>query len=380
LIRTIFQEKVGVKYPIIQAGMGPYSTFYLCSAAAKAGGLGNISTIGMGVGLSAATPEAATKIFGKGTPKTLIKDAIFAMIEELKDAPDARFGVNIPVSMEFMSVATRLMRGTIEAYEESEEVQKKLKVIITSAGDPLPFAVDAANKGARRPRIPIKERLPEIVWCHVVPSVQTAKRAERADVDFVIASGREGGAHCAWRDVSSMVLIPEVVKAVKKPVIAAGGFCDGVSLAAALAMGAAGIQMGTRCIATKESDFEPMWKNAIVKRTEEDTLVARGLFGPMRFLRNDQSLRILNETIIGASDLFRGIPVESTPAIMKLEMDGLAKLFDGDEDNSVILGGIVTGRIHSIPTVKELFDSIVTEAEDIIKNLPQNVITPEAKV
>ncbi|MHA1311815.1 MAG: NAD(P)H-dependent flavin oxidoreductase [Candidatus Helarchaeota archaeon] len=378
MIRTILQEKIGIKYPIIQAGMGPYSTFHLCAAAAKAGGLGNISTIGMGVGLSSATPEAAEKIFGKGKPKDLIKDAIFRMVEEeLKDAPDAKFGVNIPVSMEFMSVATRLMRGTIEAYNESEEVQKKLKVIITSAGDPLPFAVDALSKGAKRPRIPIKKKIPDIIWCHVVPSVKTAQRAEKADVDFIIASGREGGAHCAWRDVSSIVLIPEVVRNVNKPVVAAGGFCDGASLAAALSMGAVGIQMGTRCIATQESDFEPMWKQAIVKRTEEDTLVARGLFGPMRFLRNEQSIRIVNETIRGASDLYRGIPVGSTSEIMRLEMEGLAKLFDGDEDNSVILGGIVSGRIHSIPTVKELFDSIVNEAEDIIKNLPNKVISQE---
>ncbi|MHA1232914.1 MAG: NAD(P)H-dependent flavin oxidoreductase [Candidatus Helarchaeota archaeon] len=380
MIRTVLQEKVGIKYPIIQAGMGPYSTFHLCAAAAKAGGLGIISTIGMGVGLSSATPEAASKIFGKGRPKDLIKDSIFRMVDEkLKDAPDAKFGVNIPVSMEFISVATRLMRGTIEAYNESEEVRKKLKVIITSAGDPLPFAVDAVSKGARRPRIPIKEKLPDITWCHVVPSVQTAKRAEKADVDFIIASGREGGAHCAWRDVSSLVLIPEVVKQVNKPVIAAGGFCDGVSLATALTMGAVGIQMGTRCIATQESDFEPMWKQAIVKRTEEDTLVGRGLFGPMRFLRNSQSLKIVDETIKGASDLFKGIPVNSTPEIMKLEMTGLEKLFDGDEDNSVILGGVVTGRIHSIPTVKELFDSIMSEAEEIIKNLPNKVIAQEVK-
>jgi len=380
MIRTVFQEKIGSKYPIIQAGMGPYSTYKLCAAAAKAGGVGIISTIGMGVGLSAATPDAAEKIFGRGRPKDLIKNSIYGMLEELKDHPDAVFGVNIPVSMEFISVAVRLMRGTIEAYNESEEVRKKLRVIITSAGDPLPFAVDAKEKGARAAKIPIKEKLPGITWCHVVPSVATAKRAEKADVDFIIASGREGGAHCSWRDVSSLVLIPEVVKNVNKPVIGAGGFCDGVSLAAALAMGAVGIQMGTRCIATQDSDFEPMWKQAIVKRTEEDTLVARGLFGPMRFLRNKQSLRLVEETVKNVPDLYKGIPVPSTNEIMRIEMEGLAKLFEGDEENSVILGGVVTGRIHSIPTVKELFDSIMTEAEEIIKNLPKKVIVEEVKV
>ena len=380
MIRTKFQDILGTKYPIIQAGMGPYSTFKLCSAAAKAGGVGIISTIGMGVGLSSATPESASKIFGRGKPADLIRDSILRMVEELKDYPDAVFGVNCPVSVEFVTVALRLLKGTIKAWNESEEVQKKLKLIITSAGDPLPWAVDAVNKGAKTTRIALQEQMPGVKWAHVVPAVEHAKRAQRADVDFIIATGREGGAHCAWRDVSTMVLVPEVVKSVEKPVIAGGGMCDGVSLAAALAMGAVGIQMGTRMIATEESDFEPMWKEALTKRTEQDTLVGRGLFGPMRFLRNSQSLKIVEETIkLEGGNLFKGIPVESNEAIMKLEMDGLAKLFDGDEENSIILGGSVTGRIHSIPKVQELFDSIIAEAEEIIRTLPEKVLVPEIK-
>ncbi|HUX99811.1 MAG TPA: nitronate monooxygenase [Candidatus Deferrimicrobium sp.] len=380
MIRTKFQELLGTKYPIIQAGMGPYSTFKLCSAAAKAGGVGIISTIGMGAGLSSATPEAATKVFGKGRPIDLIQDAIFKMIDELKDYPDAVFGVNCPVSNEFVTVALRLIKGTIKAWNESKDVQKKLKLFITSAGDPLPWAVNAKDKGSKTVRKAIQEEMPGIRWAHVIPAVDHAKRCERADVDLIIATGREGGAHCAWRDVSTIVLVPEVVKQVKKPVVAGGGISDGISLAAALAMGAVGIQMGTRMIATQESDFEPMWKQAIVKRTEQDTLVGRGLFGPMRFLRNPQSLKIVEETIkLEDGNLFKGIPVGSNEAIMRLEMDGLTKLFDGDEDNSIILGGSVTGRIHNIPTVKELFDSIMSEAEQIILKLPQTVIAPEIK-
>ncbi|MBD3228750.1 MAG: hypothetical protein GF329_11245 [Candidatus Lokiarchaeota archaeon] len=379
MIKTELQKKLGIKYPIVQAGMGPYSTYDLCAAAAKAGGVGIISTIGMGVGLSAATPDSATKIFGKGKPKDLIKNAVEGMAEELQDYPDAVYGVNCPVSREFITVARRLFKGIIEAYEENDKVREKMKVIITSAGDPLPWAVDAKSKGARRQNIPLKEKLPGITWMHVVPSVGTALRTEKAGADFITASGREGGAHCAWRDTSSVVLVPEVVKRVNTPVIAAGGFCDGNSLAAALAMGAVGIQMGTRCIATQESDFVQMWKEAIVERSEEDTLIARGLFGPMRFLRNKQSLRLVDETIKGASDLFRGIPVPSTNEIMKLEMEGLSKMLDEDEENSIILGGIVSGRIHEIPKVKELFDSIMEDAEKIITNLPKQVIEPEKK-
>lgn len=375
MIYTKFQEMIGTKYPIIQAGMGPYSTTELCITVAREGALGLISTIGMaGGGASSATPERAQEVFGKGRPATIVKRVIQYVYDHLKDYPDAKFGINVPVATDFMYAAKRLIKGTIEICKEKPEIQEKLGVVVTSAGDPLPWAIDAQSKGARKTRIPIKEELPDVTWCHVCPSVKTAKRSEKAGADIVIASGREGGAHCSWRDVSSMVLLPEVVKNVDTPVVGAGGFADGASLAAALALGAIGVQMGTRFIATKESDFQKMWKEALVKRSEEDTLVARGFFGPMRFLRNPQSIKIVDETIAGASDLYRGIPCPSTTPIMTIEMDGLGKLMDENEDESVILGGIVTGRIHAIPTVRELLEDIVNEAEKIIKNLPNNVV------
>ncbi|MFX0187350.1 MAG: NAD(P)H-dependent flavin oxidoreductase [Candidatus Hodarchaeota archaeon] len=373
MIYTKFQKLIGTKYPIIQAGMGPYSTTDLCIAVAKVGGLGLISTIGMGTGLSLATPEAAEKIFGKGRPKEIVKKVIQYVYDKLEDYPDAKFGVNVPVAADFDYVAKRLVQGIIEILNNKPEIKKKLVVLVTSAGDPLPWAVNAKNKGAKKERIPVKEEIQHIIWCHVCPSVRTAKRAEKADVDIVIASGREGGAHCAWRDVSSMVLLPEVVKNVNKPVVGAGGFSDGASLAAALALGAIGVQMGTRFIATKEADFQQMWKEAIVKRAETDTLIARGFFGPMRFLRNQMSLKVVDETISGASDLFRGIPCPSNDSIMNIELEGLKKLYDEIEEESIILGGSVTGRIHSIPTVKELLESIITEAEKIISELPSYI-------
>jgi len=375
LIHTKFQDMIGTKYPIIQAGMGPYSTTELCVTVSREGALGLISTIGMaGGGASSATPERAQEVFGKGRPNQIVKRVIQYCFDNLKDYPDAKFGVNVPVARDFDYAARRLIKGTIGICKENPEIQKKLAVIVTSAGDPLPWAVDAVSKGAKKQKYAIKEELPHVIWCHVCPSVRTALRAEKAGVDIVIASGREGGAHCSWRDVSSMVLLPEVVKQVKVPVVAAGGFADGAGLAAALAMGAIGVQMGTRFIATKESDFQQMWKEALVKRSEEDTLVARGFFGPMRFLRNPQSLKIVDETITGASDLYRGIPCPSNDKIMKIEMDGLEKLMDENENESVILGGVTTGRIHDIPTVRELLERTVKEAEDIITKLPGKVI------
>lgn len=375
MIHTKFQELVGTKYPIIQAGMGPYSTNNLCIAAAKAGVLGLVSTVGMAAGI-VAPAEGAEKAFGGGKPKEILKRVIRRVNDELKDFPDAKFGINIPVSADFIFPAKRFLQAIDEIFKEIPEVKQKLKVIVTSAGDPLPWAINAEEKGASKAYTAIKEVFPEMIWAHVCPNVRACLRSERAGVDIVIASGREGGAHCAWQDVSSMVLLPETVKKVKVPVIGAGGFSDGSTLVAALALGAEGIQMGTRFIATQESDFEQKWKDTIVGMSETETIVARGIFGPMRFLRNPMSLKVLEQTITDASDLFRGIPCSSNNEIMHLEMEGFKNLMDDGKhaDESLILGGIVTGRIHSIPTVKELVEDIMEEAEKIIESLPNRVL------
>ncbi len=379
MIQTKFQEIIGTKYPIIQAGMGPYATTKLCIAVAKEGGLGLISTIGMAGPDVNFIPEKDRKLdFGVGgSPKNVLKQTIRYVFKKLKVYPEAVFGVNIPIAKEFTMVSRQFMKAVIEIFEEIPEAKKQLKVIVTSAGDPLPWAINAREKGSKRAFLEIKKELPTLVWCQVCPNVRGAKRAERSGVDIIIASGREGGAHCSWRDTSSMVLLPEVVRTVSLPVVGAGGFADGASLAAALALGAIGIQMGTRFIATQEGDFEQMWKEQLVKATEFDTIVGRGIFGPMRFLINAASLEVIDETIKGASDLYRGKPCPSTDEIRKLEERGFRKLVDEDENESLMNAGVVTGRIHSIPTVHELIQGIMAEAEEIILSLPNKVVKEE---
>ncbi len=145
--------------------------------------------------------------------------------------------------------------ATINSVQDALEGKFSYHVVVVDGASSDKTVEIAKSLGAKKPRIAIKEELPNINWCHVCPNVRGSKRAEKAGVDIIIASGREGGAHCAWRDVSSMVLLPEVVKNVNIPVVGAGGFSDGASLAAALALGAIGVQMGTRFIATKEADL-----------------------------------------------------------------------------------------------------------------------------
>jgi len=366
---TKFKNLFEVEKPIIQAGMGPYDTTSLAIAVSKAGGIGLISTVGMGTfHMPGIGDFKYSAIFGEGTPDQLLTRCLDEVLEELTDFPEARFGINIPVSEEFITTAGLILGTIVDRIKNDPEARKKCKVIVTSAGDPLPWSADPQGKGIEQ-SIPLKKECPHVIWCHVVPSVRAAKRAEKADVDVIIASGREGGAHCSWRDTSSLVLIPEVVKTTTRPVVAAGGFADGRSLVAALALGAVGIQMGTRFIATEESDFAQGWKEALIKATEEDTLVARGFFGPMRFVRNRRAIDLVDATLRGSPDLFKGIPTGSSQEILDLEVDGLQNLFKGQMDETPILGGIVSGRIHDIPTVADLIDDIFTEAESVLEAL-----------
>ena len=304
MIRTKFNDIFQTKFPIIQAGMGPYDTTKLAGAVAKTGGIGIISTVGMGsFEIPGLGHSRYSWNFDDASPEELLTRSINHVLAAIEEAPWARFGVNIPLSEEFIPTAARLIRCAINRVKGDSAAREKLKVIVTSAGDPLPWSKAPGTKKLAE-SIAIKDEVPEMVWVHVVPSVRAALRAVKAGADVIVASGREGGAHCSWRDTSTMVLLPEVVKCVAPtPVVAAGGFADGVSLAAALAMGAIGVQMGTRFIATKESDFEQGWKELIVKSTEEDALVARGFFGPMRFLRNSRALELVDATIRGTPDL-----------------------------------------------------------------------------
>jgi NAD(P)H-dependent flavin oxidoreductase YrpB (nitropropane dioxygenase family) len=375
MIRTKFYDIFQTKLPIIQAGMGPYDTTKLAGAVAKTSGIGIISTIGMGsFEIPGLGHSRYSWIFDEASPEELLTRSINHVLAAIEEVPWARFGVNIPLSEEFIPTAARLIRCVINRVKGDSAVREKLKVIVTSAGDPLPWSVAPGTKKLAE-SIAIKNEVPEMVWVHVVPSVRAALRAVKAGADVIVASGREGGAHCSWRDTSTMVLLPEVVKRVAPtPVVAAGGFADGVSLAAALAMGAIGVQMGTRFIATKESDFDQGWKELIVKSTEEDALVARGFFGPMRFLRNSRALELVDATVRGTPDLYKGNPCGSTQELLDLEIGGLANLFQGKMDQAAVLGGTVAGRIHDIPTVQELCDRIMKEAEATIKTLGTLVV------
>ena len=164
------------------------------------------------------------------------------------------------------------------------------------------------------------------------------------------------------------------MEAVKRPVIAAGGICDGRTLAAALTLGAVGVQMGTRFIATQECDFWDVWKDGVVRSSERDTLVGRGMFGPMRFIKNEMSEKLVDKTTELLPEFFKGLPVELSPEILEIEKQGFARLLEDDPQGSLILGGEAAGRIKDMPRVKDLLDHLVAQAEIILKAMPDFVV------
>jgi len=353
-LKTEICDLLGIKHPILQGGMGPYKTESLASAVSNAGALGIISSIGMAATL---LPEAAPvdpiRLFGSADPpRILLQRSIENVTKDTKQSGGV-FGINIPVASEFLIASKMFFEQTVESRENDSDTERSLRIIVTSAGNPTPWT-EIKKHG--------------LLWAHVVPSVYHAKKAEKAGVDFIVASGHEGGAHVSWEPVHSTVLVPAVAKAVKTPVVAAGGFCDGATLAAALCMGAEGIQMGTRFIATKECDFEQIWKDAIIKNEERQTITGRGLFGPMRFLFNKRAEKIVEQTLKDMPRFYLGEPVESNEEVLKLERSGFEDLVDGKSDTALMFGGECVGRIDNILTVKELIDEIIKDASEVLEN------------
>jgi len=366
MLRSELCNFLGIKYPIIQAGMGPFSNNKLCIATANAGVLGLLSTSGI------TARETQPEIFksfaetGGASPnddnETIFRKIFKQTFEGTRDQKGI-FGINVMVSAEMKEVAEFIINTAITAVKENPEYKNQFKVIFTSAGDPMPWGEKIKGAGFK--------------WLHIVPSVKGAQRCQKAGVDLVVASGHEGGFHTSWEPVHSMVLLPAVVEALKGtniPVVGAGGFCDGRSLAAALALGAAGVQMGTRFLATKESDFAQLWKEGIVKAGDRGTLVARGFVGPARWIKTPVSLQHQKNTLKYTPELYLDRPGEITEGAMKLienEIKGLNAVSANDESKAIFAGGECAQRINDLPAVQDLVDKIVKDAAEIIGGLAE---------
>jgi NAD(P)H-dependent flavin oxidoreductase YrpB (nitropropane dioxygenase family) len=368
MLKTRLTELLGIKHPIIQAGMGPFSNNNLCVAAANAGVLGLLSTSGL---IDKEGQPWIYKAFVESGEASMDDDMAQVLEKILKRTyrltkdKGGIFGINVMVSAEILDKSQILIDTAVRVREENPEMKDRFKVIFTSAGDPVPWRDKIKSAG--------------LTWLHVVPSVKGALRCKKAGVDCIVASGHEGGFHIAWEPVHSMVLLPAVIDAIADPgfpVVGAGGFCDGKTLAAAIAMGASGVQMGTRLLATEESDFHPLWKEQVVKTEDRGTLVARGIVGPARWLKTPSSMIHLQNTIVKSPGVFTGIPDDwsTVPAeLIEYERDGIKAVCEGDREKAMMAGGECAQRVKDLPKVQDLIDRIMKEAADIVRNMHKNL-------
>lgn len=305
-IKNRITKMLGVEYPIIQAPMGWIARSQLASAVSNAGGLGIIET---------SSGEL---------------DAIRGEIRKMRELTDKPFGVNI---------AQAFVRDPDIV---SFVIDQGVKFVTTSAGDPQRYCAALKEAG--------------LTVFHVVPSLKAALRAIDAGVDGLVVEGGEGGGFKNPRDVATMVLLPLVCSKVRVPVVAAGGMVDGRTMAAAFALGAEGIQMGTRMVSAAESPVHENWKKAIVAAQETDT-VFLNRFGPgpaLRALRTERTTRLEKD------------PGEN---IMREFGSALDLYFGGDMEAAIALSGQVAGRIDAVEPVAEIVARTVAEFESVIADL-----------
>ncbi len=366
MIKSRLCDLIGIKYPIIQAGMGPFSNNNLGVASANAGVLGLLST--SGVFNKEDQPWIYRAFVGTGGADydddipTVMEKVLKRTYNLVKDKGGI-FGINVMVSAEVLEYSHVIIDTAIKVREENPDIKKHFKVIFTSAGDPLGWKDTIKGAG--------------FTWMHVVPSVKAALRCKKAGVDVIVASGHEGGFHTSWEPVHSMILLPAVVETVSDKdtlVVGAGGFCDGRTLAAALVLGADGAQMGTRFLATQESDFHQIWKEEVVAAGDRATLVARGFVGPARWLKTPRSVEHAANTLKKSPGVFLGTPDDYSTmdkSLIQYEIESIKATFEGDREKAMMAAGEVAQRIKDMPKVNDMVQEIVTEAETILRNVPK---------
>ncbi|OXI84339.1 nitronate monooxygenase [Burkholderia sp. AU31652] len=317
-MKTRITELFGIDYPIIQGGMHHVGYAELAAAVSNAGGLGIIT------GLTQRSPAD-----------------LAAEIRRCREMTDKPFGVNLTF---LPTVTSPDYPGYIRAI-----VEGGVKIVETAGNNPQPYL--PALKDAH------------VKVIHKCTSVRHALKAEAIGCDAVSVDGFECGGHPGEDDIPNFILLPRAADELRIPFVASGGMADGRSLVAALSLGADGINMGTRFIATREAPVHENVKQALVAATELDTrLVMRPLRNTERVLRNAAVDRILEkERTLGADIRFDDIVEEVAgvyPRIMK----------EGALDAGAWSCGLVVGLIRDIPTVKELVDRIVSEATEIIRS------------
>jgi enoyl-[acyl-carrier protein] reductase II len=306
---------MGIRHPILLGGMLFVGRARLVAAVSNAGGLGILGAGAMGA------------------------DELKEEIRQVRSLTDRPFGLNIPVRSPRAEALVQVV------FEEA------VKIVSTSAGDPLQFTEPLKQKG--------------VIVIHVVPTVAHARRAQDAGVDVIVAEGSESGGYINLEEVTTMALVPQVVDAVKLPVIAAGGIADARGLVAALALGAVGVQMGTRFLATRECEIPDDYKKALLLARDTDTVVVRGKITAHRDLKKE---------LIAKAQESEGEPLVSVEEMVTQFERGGIKEFPKDGIRwAGRSAGQSAGLIHEILPVEKLIGRMMAEVPELMASLPQKI-------
>lgn len=306
-MKTKVSDLLGIKYPIIQGGMAWVAEYHLAAAVSEAGGLGLIGAA--------------------SAPANWVKEQI-RKTRELTEKP---FGVNIMLMSPYADEVAKVI------------VEESVKVVTTGAGSPEKYMKMWKEAGVKV--IP------------VVASVALAKRMERCGADALVAEGCEAGGHIG--ESTTMALVPQVADAVQIPVIAAGGIADGRGIAAALMLGADGVQMGTHFVVTDECQVHENYKERILKAKDIDSRVTGRTTGhPVRAIRNDMTKRYLELENQGAG----------FEELEQLTLGGLRKaVVEGDVKNGSVMAGQIAGLVKERMSCRTLIEKLVKETEALMK-------------
>lgn len=323
-MKTKITELFNIEHPIIQGGMMWVGTAEMASAVSNAGGLGMLTAL------------------TQPTPEELKKE-----IKRCQEMTDKPFGVNITI----------LPSITPPPYAEYVKValEAGVRIFETAGRNPEPFMAVFKEAGAK--------------VIHKCTSVKHALKAESIGCDAVSVDGFECAGHPGEDDVTNLVLLPAAFQKLSIPMVASGGIGNGAQMAACLALGAEGINMGTRFVATQEAPVHPNMKQAMVDANETQTeLIFRTMNNTARVFKNKIAMEVV------AKEALPGTEFKDIQPLVAGKRGKERCIEAGDLDDGIWAAGMVIGLIHDIPTCKELISTMVAEAEDIIKNRLQNII------
>lgn len=328
MLKTRFTEAFGVEYPIAQGGMQWVGKAQLVAAVANAGALGFVTAL------------------TQPSPEELARE-----IQRTKDLTDKPFGVNITILPTINPPPYAEYRRAI--------IEGGVKVVETAGYKPQEHVDDFKAHG--------------IKVIHKCTAVRHALSAERMGVDAISIDGFECAGHPGEDDIPGLILIPAAANKVKVPMLASGGFADGRGLVAALALGADGVNMGTRFCVTKEAQIPDSFKERMVANDERQTdLIFRTLHNTARVMKNKVSEEVVSIERAG------GAKFEDVQHLVAGKR-GVAAMERGDTDDGIWSAGMVQGLIDDVPSVKELVDRIVAEAEEIIEGRLASMISRYAE-